>query len=201
MESSRIRVVFIGPENVGKTCIIRQLSTNTFAGDGVTLPSVGNAYTPMTLGRLDGSPAEFGLWDTPGQTTYRDLMLAPLRNADFVMLVCDLADKTTLPNVFPYFDKARSVVPPTAAFFLLGNKCDLERARQITFDQLQTFAEKLDTTLVLEVSAKTGSGLDDLKAMLIAALSGPASLQSAPGKKQPKVVDLRQSRKQEKECC
>jgi GTPase SAR1 family protein len=128
-------------------------------------------------------------------------MLAPLRNADFVVLVCDLTDKTSLSNVRPYFDKAMPAVPSAAVFFLLGNKCDLEERRQITLENLQAFAEKISITNVLEVSAKTGAGLEELRYMLVEALSRHSELEPATDERSSNVIDLHHHRTQETKCC
>jgi small GTP-binding protein len=189
--SPRFRAVFIGPANVGKTCIIRQLGTNSFQGEGMTLPSIGNAFTPVTIQGRDGRPVTFGLWDTPGEQTYRELMLAPLHSADCVALVCDLTDKATLTGLRPYLEKARAVTPALATFFLIGNKCDLDSERQISPEGLQKFAEKIEVTDYIEVSAKTGAGLMEFKAMLVGTASRPPS---APEQR----LELRQTKKKDK---
>jgi hypothetical protein len=90
MESPLLRAVFVGPENVGKTCLIRHISTDEFLGDGLTLPSIGANFVCGEVIATNGHRATIGLWDTPGQTSYRDLMIPPLRNADFVVL-CSLS--------------------------------------------------------------------------------------------------------------
>jgi small GTP-binding protein len=166
MEPPRLRAVFIGPENVGKTCLIRHLGTNEFIGEGLTLPSVGTAFTPTEIVASDGRRVTIGLWDTPGQTTYRDLMLPPLRNANFVVLVFDLTDRRTLANLRHYFDKAKPATPSIAHFFVLGNKSDLEADRSVTSDELQDYAERIHATGFSEVSAKTGDGIHEFRLML-----------------------------------
>jgi small GTP-binding protein len=167
--SPSFRAVFIGPESVGKTCLIRQLGGESFLGEGMTLPSVGAAFTPLAVKSRDGNLITFGLWDTPGQASFRDLMLAPLRNADIICLVFDISEKSTLQNLRPYFDKAKSVAPSTASFIVVGNKCDLEAKRQISLDRLQEYAEKLHAAGYLEASAKTGAGIMEFKDMLAGA--------------------------------
>jgi small GTP-binding protein len=166
MERPNLRAVFIGPENVGKTCLIRHVSTDEFFGEGLTLPSIGAEFTCAEIQAADGHRVTIGLWDTPGQTTYRDLILPPLRNADFVVLVFDLTSRRTFAKLRRYFDKAKLATPPRAQFILLGNKSDLDADRAVTIDEIRDYAADINSAGSLEASAKTGDGIPVLRLML-----------------------------------
>jgi small GTP-binding protein len=192
MDNPDIRAVFIGPENVGKTCLIRHLGTDDFLGEGMTLPSVGAAFTCMEILATNGHRVTIGLWDTPGQTTYRDLMLPPLRSADFVVLVFDLTDKRSLTNLRPYFEKAKSVAPGWAKFFVLGNKCDLEKGRSVSADEIEDYAVKIHADGFFEVSAKTGDGISAFRSII-----GDASFR---GREPTKTISLAPRRRKKEGC-
>jgi small GTP-binding protein len=156
------RAVFIGCEGVGKTCLIHRLSSGSFAGDGMTLPSLSNDFSVIQCTSSDRATVSIGLWDTPGQMNYRDLMLAPLRNAAFVILVCDVTKRESLMQLKDYLTKAKNAAPDNAAVILLGNKCDLRNNIEVGFEELQEYGEKYQAATVLEMSAKTGIGFEDL---------------------------------------
>jgi GTPase SAR1 family protein len=163
-----LRAVFVGPENAGKTCLVRRLATDRFAGDQMTIPSLVSSFEPAVFG--DGRAAvTVGLWDTPGQRTHRDLMLPPLRGADFVVLVFDLADARSFAGLRPYHERARAVAPPSAAFFVLGNKADIAAPRAVGRACAQDYADAVGAAGYLDVSAKTGDGLGAFREMVAAA--------------------------------
>jgi small GTP-binding protein len=165
MERPHLRAVFVGPEDVGKTCLIRHISTDEFLGDGLTLPSIGANFVSTEVIATNGHRVTIGLWDTPGQTSYRDLMIPPLRNADFVVLVFDLTDMRTFVNLRRSYEKAKFVAPTRAQFFLFG-KCDLDDPRAVVIDDIQDYADSLHAAGLLEAPAKTGGGIHVFRAML-----------------------------------
>jgi small GTP-binding protein len=166
-QDSGFRAVFIGCQNVGKTCIIHQLMAGTFPGQGMTLPSLGIVFHAFHGRTRDNTPITIGLWDTPGQMHYRDLMLAPLRNATFIVLVFDLTKRKTFALLNDYLNKARPASPANVKIIILGNKRDITDSREVVPKQMYEYGTKVNAVASLEVSASTGDGIDILKSLLI----------------------------------
>ena len=45
---------------------------------------------------------------------------------------------------------------PDAKIFLIGNKCDLEKEREVTFEEANTYFEDMEFSKFFEASAKEG---------------------------------------------
>jgi small GTP-binding protein len=194
-DAAPFRAVFIGPENAGKTCLIHRLVTDQFTGDCMTIPSLHASYAPTVFTAYNGGTVTVGLWDTPGQSTHRELMIPPLRNADFIVIVFDLTDRRSFADLRLYHDKGKSVVPPSAAFFLLANKVDLEAKREIASYLVQDYADTIQAIGCLEVSAKTGDGLIAFGRML-----GDAALGRERGAMQVQPIEKPPTRGTDCDC-
>jgi small GTP-binding protein len=160
------RAVFIGCQNVGKTCLIHRLVHDTYSGQGMTLPSLGTAFHVLHCETAQGDQITVGLWDTPGQVNYRDLMLPPLRHANSIVIVFDLTNSETFLQLKDYLKKARSVAPSQARVILVGNKSDLDAAREVAVEQMWDYGAQIGAATTIQVSAATGEGIDNLKAFL-----------------------------------
>lgn len=55
---------------------------------------------------------------------------------------------------------ARNLTNPNTVIFLIGNKCDLDSQRDVTYDEAKQFADENGLTF-LETSAKTGDGVEE----------------------------------------
>ena len=61
---------------------------------------------------------------------------------------------------------------PTLVFqviFLIGNKCDLEAQRDVTYEEARQFADE-NGLMFVEASAKTGDGVEEAFLLQIVAL-------------------------------
>jgi Ras-related protein Rab-6A len=132
----------------------------------MTLPSLGTVFHVLKCSKQDNTSVDIGLWDTPGQMHYRDLMLPPLRNATFIVLVFDLSSRETFLRTKDYLEKARTVAPSNVKIILVGNKSDIIETREVNRMQMYDYGAKIHTTAVLEVSASTGEGIQALRTAL-----------------------------------
>ena len=77
------------------------------------------------------------------------------------MLSCLLfRRRSTYNHLSSWLTDARNLTNPNTVIFLIGNKCDLDQQRDVTFDEAKQFADENGLTF-LETSAKTGEGVEE----------------------------------------
>lgn len=168
MEESEkcFKAVLLGPTSVGKTSIFLQLTIGTFEPEVAS--TIGCEYNSITITGSDFSEYQLNLWDTAGQEKYRAITVTYYRNSDFVLLVFSLTDKQTFEDCKEYYLSIKSVIG-AHSLILLGNKSDVTQekpeSREVSEQDGNDFAKEQGGQY-LEVSARSGSGIDDIKSIL-----------------------------------
>jgi len=68
--------------------------------------------------------------------------------------------RSTYNHLSSWLTDARNLTNPNTVIFLIGNKCDLDSQRDVTYDEAKQFADENGLTF-LETSAKTGEGVEE----------------------------------------
>lgn len=155
-----LKLVLLGESSVGKSSIVMRYTTGNFQKSNAT---IGAAYTTKTIETRgnDGSIKRINLeiWDTAGQERYRSLAPMYYRNTDIALIVFDVTKPESLRRAHSWIEELNSYVEHDRRdkinIFLVANKKDLEHDSTIMKEEF------------VEVSAKTGEGIDDLFNTLI----------------------------------
>ena len=151
---TQIKLVLLGDESVGKTCLLQKWTQGTF--DSTIAPTVGGA-TAVKQGQVNGLKYNFQIWDTAGAERYRALTPLYTRDAAGAMIVFDLTRKSSFEGVQNWvkFLQQHGSVP----FILVGNKEDLNSKIEISSEEAIDFAFSVQSQF-FSTSAKLGSGVD-----------------------------------------
>ena len=87
MDSIRLKLVMIGKENVGKTCIVSRFSKDFF--NDINGPTIGSSYVRKNM-EINNRKIILNIWDTAGQERYEGLMPMYYRDADIILLTYDI---------------------------------------------------------------------------------------------------------------
>ncbi|EAR88264.1 small GTPase family Rab protein (macronuclear) [Tetrahymena thermophila SB210] len=148
---NKIRILFCGNINVGKSCIIQRLITNNFIENYT--PTVGVDFRSIYY-QINQTKVQVNLLDIPGQDRYNALTLSQIRNVDGVVFVYDISDMDSFTDIINWQQKIQSAAHENTFQTLLGNKCDL-LDRQVPFNKGLEFAESKSMNF-FETSAKNG---------------------------------------------
>ena len=143
-------MVFLGDSSVGKTCISTRFVRDEFTD--FQEPTIGAAFQTKEF-VVDDKIIRFEIWDTAGQERYRSLAPMYYRGASCAIIVYDITSMDSFNGAKMWVDE---IFRETryCKIFLIGNKCDLEKVREVKQEDVDKFIENEDIVHRL-VSAKS----------------------------------------------
>ena len=150
------KIVLIGDTCVGKSCILVRFSDDVFVENYVTTIGVDFRFKTMIV---KNKIAKIQIWDTAGQERYRSITTAYYRGAAAIIICCDSTNKESFYNINNWIGEISKYTDKDVDKLILMNKCDLVKERQIDKNEISKF-EKESGLKIMEVSAKTGNGID-----------------------------------------
>lgn len=102
---------------------------------------------------------ELQIWDTAGQEKFRSITPLYFRDANGVILVCDLTSQSSFNSLREWVKLLEEQGPKKLAKIILGNKVDLEDKLKITEPELKQFADSVNSPYML-TSALNDTGID-----------------------------------------
>ena len=146
----KYKLVFLGEQAVGKTSIITRFMYDTF--ETTYQATIGIDFLSKTL-YLDDRTVRLQLWDTAGQERFRSLIPSYIRDSSVAVIVYDVTNKTSFQNCDKWIEDVRSERGGDVIIMLVGNKTDLGDKRQVSAEEGEMKAKKLNV-LNIETSAK-----------------------------------------------
>ncbi len=158
MRAPIFKTVMIGEGGVGKTSITLRYTEDRFDED--MMLTIGANFATKKL-EINGSALSLMIWDLGGQPRFRDVVGDYFRGTKVALAVCDVSRSYSLERLTDWVDRLKESAPE-CELVIVGNKAD-ERIEGsgVSFDEGLAFAEKYGTRYV-EVSAKTGEGINEL---------------------------------------
>ena len=161
----KIKVVFVGDTNVGKTSIINRFCENIFEENGVKV-TVSVAYKNKIIKTDPYTEINMDIWDTAGQEKYRSMTRGYLRDAYGIFLVFDLSQKKSFESLNSWLEEINnSDIKKKCVKILVGNKLDFE-PKEVDRDAVNKFAEE-NRMKYMEVSAKNGINIDAMFEVIV----------------------------------
>jgi len=152
------KYIIVGDMGVGKSCLLHQFTEQKFLPD--SSHTIGVEFG-MRMIETMGKTVKLQIWDTAGQERFRAVTRNYYRGAAGALLVYDVTRRSTYQNLSTWLsDARRHLTNPNTVIMLVGNKTDLAKQRQVTFDEASKFAEE-NGLIFIETSAKTGENVEE----------------------------------------
>jgi len=152
-----IKYIVIGPMGVGKSCLLLQFTDHTFHTEHDL--TIGVEFGTRIMD-IDGKVLKLQIWDTAGQESFRAITQNYYRKAHGCLLCYDITRRATFEHLTGWLDEVRQHSGGELVIMLVGNKCDLEERRAVTYEEGRKFAEE-NGLFFLETSAKTAENVDE----------------------------------------
>merc|ERR1712159_618879 len=152
-----IKLLLIGDSGVGKSCLLCRYSDDVFNSNFIT--TIGIDFKIRTI-ELDGAKIKLQIWDTAGQERFRTITQAYYRGAMGILLVYDVTDDKSFNNVRTWMRNIEQHSNDNVVKILVGNKCDAEGKRMVTWQQGHDLAKEYGLEY-FETSAKANINVED----------------------------------------
>ena len=152
------KIVILGEQAVGKTSILTQFAYDTYSMSYQA--TIGIDFICKTIIHEDRA-LKLQLWDTAGQERFHCITPSYIRNSSVAIVVYDITCTQSLTRAAEWVNQVRDVHGDNALIILVGNKDDKELRRQVSFEEGQKVALKLQV-MFMEVSARTGHNIKNL---------------------------------------
>ena len=147
------KVEIIGDSKVGKSTILSRIIKNTFKEE--YFPTVGYEFNTYLI-KVNDLVLKMQIWDMCGDENYRSALFNLYRNAVVGVLVYSVCSRESFNNLEKWILNLKKCALPWSKLILLGNKCDDEQKREVTFEEGRKICEKHNLLFFMEVSAKEG---------------------------------------------
>mmetsp|Transcript_53485 Transcript_53485/g.48094 ORF Transcript_53485/g.48094 Transcript_53485/m.48094 type:complete len:206 (+) Transcript_53485:108-725(+) len=146
-----LKLLMIGDSGVGKSCLLLRFCDASFTQSFIT--TIGIDFKIKTV-EINGQKVKLQIWDTAGQERFRTITTAYYRGAMGILLVYDITDETSFGNVKNWIRNIEQHASKSTVLLLVGNKCDLNDERLISYEQGQDLADEYNMKF-FETSAKS----------------------------------------------
>ena len=147
------KVEVVGDLKVGKSSIIKRLIHNEFTDQYIA--TIGYEFNPYLI-KVNNTIIKLQIWDMCGNENYRSVLLNLYRNATLGLLVYSVCSRESFDNLGNWIEQLKKYSLPNSKIVLIGNKCDDEKNRKVTYEEGKKVCEKYNLEFFLEISAKNG---------------------------------------------
>lgn len=153
-----VKTAIVGDSGVGKTVILTRFTRDFF--DETSQPTLGVEFLAKII-QTEKNKIELQLWDTAGQEAFRSVTRGYYRGSAVGYLAFDLTQRTTFDNLEKWLSDFKEAALPNCIIVLIGNKSDQSERRQVSKDEIKSFAKKHNIEFFFEISAKTGEKVNE----------------------------------------
>ena len=196
----KCKILLIGDSKVGKTCLISRYAIGVFNEDYISTIGFDSRQKEEII---NNEKVLVKIFDTAGQERFKSITANYLRNAEGVILVYDLTSTESFENLKFWIESIKNNLgnDEPIPIIIIGNKIDLEDARQINKSVAEKFA-KDNNYKYFETSAKTGEGVDDAFREIVKQILGRNDkFDDEKEENTVKIEDKKGSVEKKKSCC
>ena len=144
------KVLLVGNSGVGKSSLFLRFVDEIWEDSFV--PTIGVDFKIKTL-LIEEKKIKLQIWDTAGEERFRTIISSYYKGAHGILLIFDLSDTESFDSLNNWLIEIERNANKNVIKILIGNKCDLEDKRKISFIQAKEFAD-VNGMKYIETSAK-----------------------------------------------
>ena len=152
-----LKLLLIGNSSVGKSSLLFRFVENVW--DDSFVPTIGVDFKLKTL-EVNGKKVKLQIWDTAGQERFKNITASYYRGGNGVLVVYDITERESFDNLTSWLIEIEKNANKNVYKLLIGNKCDLEDKRKVTYQEGKDFAESNGMKFI-ETSAKDNTKVQE----------------------------------------
>jgi|Transcript_12034 Ras-related protein Rab-2A len=155
------KIVILGDTGVGKTCILKRLTDQSFTEEhGVT---IGVEFGNFGMIIKEETYVKLQIWDTAGQESFRSITRSFYQGSHGVFLVFDITCKQSFEDIrTQWLREVHDHTSESTIIYLVGNFADMDNEREVSHNEALAFAREQGFGNYVETSAKTGQNVQEL---------------------------------------
>jgi len=158
-ENKFYKVIILGRFGVGKTTIIGKLMNKEIDKEYAPTLSIDTKNIQI---KVNDKIIQIQIWDCCGNDEFALNTPNLFKNASIAILVYAMNDKKSYNALENWYNMLKQY-SIDSIIFLIGNKSDLEKEREIIIEDVEDFKNKYDDIKIFfETSALNGSNIDKL---------------------------------------
>ncbi|KAJ5074774.1 ras-related protein rab-5c [Anaeramoeba ignava] len=152
-----VKIVMLGESGVGKTSLALRFIEGVFPAPK---PTIAVSYFSKKL-FIDTQMIVAKIWDTSGQERFRSLVPLYYRGASSAVVVFDITSMETFQTLKFWVEELKSNIEGEIKIFVVANKCDLEKNRQVSKEESMNYAKSIGAKF-FQTSALSGECVQEL---------------------------------------
>ncbi|CAG9794158.1 unnamed protein product [Diatraea saccharalis] len=140
MKVIEAKIVVLGSQGVGKTSLVVRYIGKMFSKH--ISPTIGASFFTCNISVGDAR-VKLQVWDTAGQERFRSMAPMYYRNANAALLVFDITSVSSFNAIKGWVKELQSNVSEEMVVSLVGNKCDLQESRAVTYAEASSYAASI----------------------------------------------------------
>nr|GMD45580.1 Ras-related protein RABA5a [Ipomoea batatas] len=149
------KIVMVGDSAVGKSNLLARFARDEFYSNSKS--TIGVEFQTQKM-EINGKEVKAQVWDTAGQERFRAVTSAYYRGAVGALLVYDVSRRLTFESVGRWLSELQNHSDMNIVTILVGNKSDLQDAREVTTAEGKALAEA-QSLFFIETSALNSSNV------------------------------------------
>ena len=154
-KSRTVNIVVLGEE--GRSAITTRYWNNRFIEKYD--PTIEDCAQKRVV--VDDYTYSVAVTDTSGTEQFKGMLELFMRNGNIFIIVYSITSRRSFDNIQQVYEQITNGITKNSICVLLGNKCDLEKQRQVSIQEGEELA-LLMNCLFSEVSAKTGENVKEI---------------------------------------
>ena len=139
-EIPKYKLIFLGDQSVGKSCILNRFMNDVFTEDYQA--TIGLDFQSKNV-QIDNQDIHLLLYDTAGQEKFRSLIPMYTRDANIILLVYDISCKESFIHLPDWIKDLTNINMSEVIFALVGNKNDLSDKREVNEEEAKKYTENM----------------------------------------------------------
>ena len=166
------KLLLIGNSSVGKSSLLFRFVENVW--DDNFLPTIGvdfvnyiiynfyiyNQTQKLKTLEVNGKKVKLQIWDTAGQERFKNITASYYRGGNGILVVYDITDRDSFDNLNSWLIEIEKNASKYIYKLLIGNKCDLESERKVSYQEGKEFAANNGMSFI-ETSAKADTKVNE----------------------------------------